>query len=406
MPVTERKGRQVVSFSQGELVHRDRSTSPLAALPTAIEPTGGHPRRMELGMVPATRAQRKPFAFQRRRATPPGISRVVDDVEAALEPAVGAPSQTLPSGDVSVSDPVALRPVPPPGGVLDRAAMERVLARASELASQSSDAPDGMSEAQLLDIAKEVGIPSSLVQQALAEERTRVTLQEETGMEARVMGPAAVTATRAVSHTPEVVLAALEEWMRTEYRMLEKRRYGDRRTWEQRSGVFADLDRSLRGNQAAATLSRAAEVSVTVSAIGDGRTAVRLDADLTNLRRNRRNGSIAMGVTGVVLGTVPVVLGATLAPIAMLPLFLLFGTTPLVGMSVGGWAMAKGHRKQAERAHLAIEQLLDRLEHGPLPRSALGTGATPLLTESITAVAQGVRDVARAVQDASRRRAL
>ena len=290
--------------------------------------------------------------------------------------------------------------------MLDRAAMERVLARASELASQSSDAPDGMSEAQLLDIAKEVGLPATLVQQAMAEERTRVTLQEETGLEARMMGPATVSATRAVSRAPEVVLASLEEWMRTEYRMLEKRRYGDRRTWEQRSGVFADLDRSLRGNQAAATLSRAAEVSATVSAIGDGRTAVRLDADLTNLRRYRRNGGIALGATGAMLGAVPVILGATLAPLAMLPLFLLFGTAPLVGLSVGGWAMAKGHRKQAERAQLAIEQLLDRLEHGPLPRSVLAAGTSPLLTESITAVAQGVRDVARAVQDASRRRAL
>ncbi len=305
-----------------------------------------------------------------------------------------------------MTDQGAPQPSPAPSGMLERAAMERVLARAAELASQSSDVPDGVSESQLLDIAKEVGLPTSLVQQALAEERTRVTLHEESGMESRVMGPAAVAATRVVARAPDVVLAALEEWMRSEYRMLEKRRYGDRRTWEQRSGVFADLDRSLRGNAAAATLSRAAEVSATVSAIGDGRTAVRLDADLTNLRRYRRNSGIAMGVTGVVLGIVPVVLGATLAPIAMLPLFLLFGTTPLVGLSIGGLAMAKAHRKQAERAQLALEQLLDRLEHGPLPRAALGGGTVPALAQSVTAVAQGVRDVARAVQDASRRRAL
>jgi len=97
---------------------------------------------------------------------------------------------------------------------------------------------------------------------------------------------------------------------------------------------------------------------------------------------------------------VPVVLGAVLAPIAMLPLFLLFGTTPLVSFGIGAWVTLKGHRKQAERTQLALEQLLDRLEQSTLPRSVLG-GASPLLLDSISAVGQGLRDVARAVQDAA-----
>lgn len=285
--------------------------------------------------------------------------------------------------------------------MLDRGALERVLARATELASQSADVPDGMTEAQLFEIGKEVGLAPATLQQALAEERTRVVLSEETGMEARVMGPAAVSATRAIPHPPDVVLAALEEWMTRDYRMIPKRRYGDRRTWEPRGGVFAELDRSLRGNQAAAALMKANEVAVTVSAIGDGRTAVRLDADITQMRRTRRTSGIALGVTGLGLGTVPVVLGAVLAPITMLPLFLLFGTMPLIGMGVGGWSVVKGHRKQAERSQLALEQLLDRLEHMQSPRMSLGGGPSPLLVDTISAVAQGVRDVAKAVQDAA-----
>lgn len=293
-------------------------------------------------------------------------------------------------------------PVAVASATLDRAAMERVLARASELSSGASDGPDGMTEAQLIEIGKEVGLSPATLQQALAEERTRVVLSEEMGLEARVMGPAAVSVTRAVPHPPEVVLAALEEWMRADYRMQVKRRYGNRRTWEQRGGIFAELDRSLRGNQAAATLARASEVAVTVSPIGDGRTAVRLDADIGNLRRSRRTSGIALGAAGLTVGSTAVVIGAVLAPIAMLPLFLLFGSVPLTAMGAGGWAMIKGHRKQAERAQLALEQLLDRLEHGPLPRIALAGGqATPLLTDTITAVANGMRDVARAVSDAA-----
>lgn len=298
-----------------------------------------------------------------------------------------------------MADDLSQVPAPPPA-TLDRGAMERVLARAGELASQSADAPDGMTEAQLFEIGKEVGLSPATLQQALAEERTRVVLAEETGIEARVLGPAAVSATRAIPHSPDDVLFALEEWMRTDYRMLAKRRFGNRRTWEQRGGIFAELDRSLRGNQAAATLARATEVAVTVSPIGDGRTAVRLDADVTELRAKRRAAGIALGVIGVVLGTIPVVLGAVLAPLTMLPLFLAAGVVPVLGMGMGALATFKSHRKQAERAQLALEQLLDRLEHAPLPRTAQPGGSSPLLTDTIAMVAQGVRDVARAVQDA------
>jgi hypothetical protein len=279
--------------------------------------------------------------------------------------------------------------------------MERVLARASELAVSSTDGPDGMSEAQLLEIGKEVGLSPAALQQALAEERTRVVLAEERGLEARVMGPAAVGVTRAVPHAPEVVLAALEEWMRTEYRMPAKRRFGNRRTWEQRTGVFAEVDRALRGNTAATTLMRATEVAATVSAIGDGRTAVRLDADVSQLRRSRRITGIALSLAGVLTGAVPVVLGGVLAPLTMLPLFVAAGAVPLVAFGIGSWIMFKGHRQQAERAQLALEQLLDRLEHGALPRAALAGGQPPLLSDTINAVASGVREVARAVQDAT-----
>lgn len=301
--------------------------------------------------------------------------------------------------DETPRDPAA--PVAPTAASLDRSAMERVLARASELSSLSADAPDGMTEAQLIEIGKEVGLSPATLQQALAEERTRVVLAEETGLEARVMGPASVSVTRAVPHAPEVVLAALEEWMRTEYRMPAKRRFGNRRTWEQRTGVFAELDRSLRGDQAATTLTRANEVAVTVSAIGDGRTAVRLDADLSQLRGSRRMTGMIMGAVGVGLGMVPVVLGSVLAPLTMLPLFVAFAAVPILAMGFGGWAVVKGHRKQAERAQLALEQLLDRLEHGALPRAALPGGTNPLLTETVNALAQGVREVAKAVQDAT-----
>lgn len=280
--------------------------------------------------------------------------------------------------------------------------MERVLARATELASTGSDSPDGMTEAQLIEIGKEVGLSPAVVQQALAEERTRVVLTEEQGMEARVLGPAAVSATRVVPYSAEQVIAAVDDWMEREYRFNPKRRFGNRRTWEPRTGALHKLDQTLRGNNAAKALTRATEVALTVSAIGDGRSAVRMDADLIAQRRTRRNSGLAMVAAGGTVSMVPVILGSVLAPIAMLPLFIGFAALPLIGFGVGGMQLMRSHRAQAERAQLALEQLLDRLEHGPLPRAALGGGpANPLLAETITAVAQGMRDVARAVSDAA-----
>ena len=70
------------------------------------------------------------------------------------------------------SDPPA--PADSPGGSLaplDRAALERVLARATELQARLADAPDELTEKELLELGTEVGIPAEHLRQALAEER-------------------------------------------------------------------------------------------------------------------------------------------------------------------------------------------------------------------------------------------
>jgi len=68
------------------------------------------------------------------------------------------------------SDPPA--PADSPGGSLiplDRAALERVFARAAELQAHLPDAPEQLTEKQLLDLGNEVGIPAEHLRQALAE---------------------------------------------------------------------------------------------------------------------------------------------------------------------------------------------------------------------------------------------
>src|SRR5579859_1214583 len=91
--------------------------------------------------------------------------------------------------------------------LLDRQALERVLARAAELqgAGAMPDSGDLISEAQLREIGNEVGLSPATVSQALAEERTRVNVPEERGLVAQIAGAGFATATRTVPGTPREI---------------------------------------------------------------------------------------------------------------------------------------------------------------------------------------------------------
>jgi len=90
------------------------------------------------------------------------------------------------------SSPLPARQVP-----LDRATIERVLARAAELQATSGTSDDGepnLSESQLIEIGKEVGINPTTLTQALAEERSRIAVPEDQGLLSSITGPAIATA--------------------------------------------------------------------------------------------------------------------------------------------------------------------------------------------------------------------
>src|ERR671916_571251 len=127
-----------------------------------------------------------------------------------------------------MSDLPAKPPASPPARSLDRAALERVLARAAELQGADSDPNDALSEQQLLEIAREVGISPDALRVALAEERTRVSLPDESGLAARLAGPALIGASRTVKGTVPGVLATLDDWMRRGECLNPKRRQVDR----------------------------------------------------------------------------------------------------------------------------------------------------------------------------------
>jgi len=255
--------------------------------------------------------------------------------------------------------------------LLDRQALERVLARAAELqgATAIPESSDLISESQLLDIGKEVGLSAATLNQALAEERTRIQVPEERGIVAQIAGAGYATATRTVGGNARDILATIDMWMVREECLQVQRRFADRITWEPQRGLFGKIRRTVNVTGKGFYLMDAAQVSATVMPVDSSRVVVRLDADIHQSRAKRVGvggfvGAIGLALSGVIgLGLV----------IAHLPLILAAGATviPIAGSGLGAYQIAKSHRTVLASVQLALEQILDRLEHDEFTRSGL-----------------------------------
>ena len=245
--------------------------------------------------------------------------------------------------------------------------MERVLARAAELQLQAGDENpgDALTEAQLIELGSEVGLAPDVLRRALAEEHARVTLPVESGLAASLAGPAIVGAARVVNGAPAQVMATIDEWMRREECLQPRRRLGDRQTWEARRDMGAQLKRGFNLGGRGYHLARAAEVGASVAAVDARRTHVQLTADIGPSRRRRLAGGGAAAATGAFSGGSMLLLPFVNEAVLLAPVLAIGGALAAVGGAVG-WTVARGHRGVALRVQTALEQLLDRLEHGEL----------------------------------------
>lgn len=254
----------------------------------------------------------------------------------------------------------------PSGRRIDRVALQRIIHRATELQAKDRDVGDGLTEQELLQLGEEVGILPAHLRRALQEERTGALTASTGGVVNRLVGPRRIATERIVPGTRSRIEKALQNWM-TEGELLQvKRRYPDRMSWERKEGAWASLRRSFGASGRKYTLSRAREIVTQVVEIEDGKCLVQLIADLSNTRNEYLVGSgVAVGAGASTTG-VALVLGVML-PVAVVPLAL--------GVPIA-MAIARSRRRQIEDFQVALEQILDRLQHGDLdtePRQ-LGTG--------------------------------
>ncbi len=261
------------------------------------------------------------------------------------------------------------RPTPQPPAPLDRESLERVLARAAELQAGQSEPAEQMSEAQLIEVGKEVGISAEHVRLALAEERTRVQVPEARGVVGGLFGVEGITASRVVSGTPTDILGRLDDWMQREEGMRAKRRFNDRLTWEGRNDFMMSLQAGLKMGARPYSLINSDEVGATVVPVDAQRCIVRLDASFVVSRRQFVLGSSIVAGSGV-LGFGGVMALAALIPNGSMIFGALLGMIPALGGGAIGYAVAATHRQRVTRAQLALEQVLDRLERGEIRKPA------------------------------------
>jgi len=243
-----------------------------------------------------------------------------------------------------------------PAARLDRASLERVLARAAELQGTSGDPVEEFTEEQLLDLGKEVGLSPQNLRQALAEERTRsVEPDDEHGIGASLFGPSRVRAARTVAGIPADVLASIDGWMQRQELLIVKRYHQDRIVWEPRRDFVVGVKRALRVGGRDYALSRAFEVSATVIAVDDNRVHVGLDADFRSHRAMSVRQAAGSSIAGAAATGALFVMGVTsviaAAPFIIAPAIAIAGARALQSRIV-------------TRAQLSLEQLLDKLERG------------------------------------------
>ncbi|HUQ82493.1 MAG TPA: hypothetical protein VM076_15195 [Gemmatimonadaceae bacterium] len=255
---------------------------------------------------------------------------------------------------------------PATGRSLDRAALERVLARATELQAGTSEPGESMTEEQLIDLGKEVGLSSEHVRQAIAEEQTRVALREPEGQVSGVFGPSSAWAQRVIVGKQADVLARIDRYMESEESLTVRRRFADRVTWEARRDLVGNIKRGIGLGGRRYALARADETGATVVPVDATRVLVRLDATFADARRRNVIVGGSLAGAGVVSGGSIVAIAATFPGSSMV----IAGAIAAAAAGFGGIglaAMARTQRVQVTRAQLALEQALDRLEHGDAP---------------------------------------
>lgn len=253
--------------------------------------------------------------------------------------------------------------------LIDRAALERIIHRAAELQAGEREIGEGLTETDVLELGREVGITRRYLRQAMLEERLRGERTVVSGTGSWLIGPGAVEAQRVVPGDDATVAHALDAWMHTEEGLTTLRNIPGHLRWERQPGFVAEMRRSFSAGGRPYVLARADDVAAYVQPLEEGFSHVRLMAGVRGRRRRRIAGAAILAVGGGLTTVSAIALG--------------FATVVAAVPAALGLALAfpilRRHRDDNARMEIGLERVLDRLEagatkpHHQLPRrSATG----------------------------------
>lgn len=240
---------------------------------------------------------------------------------------------------------------------LDRAALDRVLQRAAEMQLGEAEVGEGLTEREVLDLGRQVGIPAKFLQQAMLEERSRVALSRPATLLDAWVGPAEVTAQRVIQGDREAIERGLLQWMEKHELVSLQRQQPGRISWERLGGMAAALKRGTSVFSAQTTrfmLARAELVTATITPLEDGYLHVALSATLKETRGGFLGGAASITSVGLAGTIILVTLGA----------MALVAPVPLIGAAGAGYAVLRRYPPVARRVQLGLERILDFAERG------------------------------------------
>jgi len=243
-----------------------------------------------------------------------------------------------------------------PSRRIDRAALERIIQRAAELQAGEMDAGDGITEQELLKLGADVGIDGRFLRQAMYEQAGGGAVTER-GFLAKWVGTSRVAASRVVPGDRATIEQALAQWMTDSEAMAVKRRLPDAMVWERQKGFFAEMKRGFGVGGRGYELAKAKDVTVAVTQLEQGFCHVEMTADLAPTRNGTATGS---GIASGALGLLGISVLAFNGPLALL---VAVASIPLVAAGMVPVLSVRAYRTRAGRVQLALEQVLDRLEH-------------------------------------------
>lgn len=234
---------------------------------------------------------------------------------------------------------------------IDPSIANEIIRRAAELDADRQLELPGVDRSALEAAAGEVGISPAAVRRALAEHDAGALVQPA---DRSVLGPARARAVRTVDLPTGVARSQVERWLKGQLMEVHARR-GDEVEWRRRGDLTAKLRRKVDPTKRI-RLGDVDAVVVSVVGAGDGRSIVRLEADLTNTRSGLLTGVVA----------IPAAAGPALGGLAAIVLAepLIFVAGVPVGLALGGSGLLVSRRTLAsERAEAArvIELFLDEL---------------------------------------------